>query len=261
MRKLHWLFKGMVCLFVALPGRATAQKEELKREAENFAGDILKKLFEPSNWDAHLHGGVSNSGRFILQRPLTTNVGERELTGNTGFSIGGGFGMDILLLMGFRLDYTFTSADLNYRTDNGNGSDIFDIDNVGGIKSHVVSMEVIRYLLPARAKISPYMSVGLLGSWWVLDQESNLVVPAGGSTQFRFGGLATLGIRGNISKRFDLRLEAKKNSILNPFSGNESFVALAGTTIDEPTRVSQNDFRLYAVYHFKKHERSTAADK
>ena len=76
-----------------------------------------------------------------------------------------------------------------------------------------------------------------------------------------FGGLASLGVRGRISDKFDLRLEAQKNSILNPFSGRDSFRSLAGETIDEPTRVSQNDVRLYAVYHLKKHERGTAADK
>ena len=263
MRKLHRLFAAMTCLVVALPATATAQRDELKKEAETLSDDILKRLFSPHNWDVHVHGGANNAGRFMLQRPFEapTTFGERVLRGKTGFSFGGGFGMDLLIRTGFRLDYTFASGELEYRSDNGDGTNIFDINDVGKIKSHTVSLEVLRYLLPARAKFSPYGSVGLLGTWWVLDQETPLVIPAGGSTQFRFGALASLGVRGQITDRFDVRLEAQKNSVLNPFSGHNSFRALAGVTIDEPTRVSQNDFRLYAVYHLRKHERSTAADK
>ena len=163
MRKQQWLLTAMIGLFVAAPAAVTAQKDELKREAENFAGDILKKLFEPSNWDAHLHGGASNTGRFMLQRPFDTNVGERVLTGNTGFSVGGGFGMDILLLMGFRLDYTFSSADLNYRTDIGNGSDIFDIDDV---------------ILNALGVLIGYSAFAILANWIRSRNYKKLAVAA-----------------------------------------------------------------------------------
>ena len=262
MRTLRWLFVVVTCLLLAAPTRSMAQeKGELKKEAENLGKDILKRLFSP-RWDIHVHGGLSNNGRFLLQRPFDVAFGERELTSNYGFAFGAGAGVDLLLRTGFRLDYTFSSSDLEYRTDNGDGSEIFDIDDVGKIKRHAASLELIRYLLPARAHVTPYFSVGVLGAWWVLGQETNLVVPAGGSTQFRWGALGTLGVRANVTDRFDLRLEAQKNSIQSPFTGRDSFRSLAGVTIDEPTRVSENEFRLIAVYRFYKPDhRGTAANK
>jgi hypothetical protein len=265
MRTLRWLFVGVTCALLAAPMPSMAQdKGELKKEATSL-NDIIGKLLTPY-WDISLHGGLSSNGRFLLQRPLEAPFAERVLTSNTGWSIGASAGMEVLQLMGVRLDYTFASSDLRYRTDNGNNSRLFDIDDVGKIKNHIASVEVIRYLLPARSHVAPYFSLGVLGSWWVLGEENNLVVPlvidGEGSTEFRTGGLATIGVRANVGHKFDVRLEAQKNSIKSPFTGRSSFLALAGTTIDEPTRVSQNNVRLIATYHFsRKAERGSAANK
>ena len=62
-----------------------------------------------------------------------------------------GAGVDILLRMGFRASYTFTSNKLNFTTDNGDGSDALNMDDVGTIKTHTATIEVMRYMLPAGA--------------------------------------------------------------------------------------------------------------
>ena len=147
----RWLVIPCVCSLVAMPTISRAQaSDSLKKEADNFVHDVLRALLGP-NWNLFAHGGFTTSDRFLLQQAVNPVDGQRALESSHGFNVGGGAGVDILLRMGFRATYTFTSSDLRFRTDNGNGSDALDVDDVGTLKTHAAALEVIRYMLPARA--------------------------------------------------------------------------------------------------------------
>src|SRR4029077_4513347 len=80
MRKLSSLLVGLLCLNVAMPSGAVAQQQPQKAEASNL-NELLKGLFGPT-WNIFLMGGATTTGRFLLQRPTTTNgtiLGEQTL--------------------------------------------------------------------------------------------------------------------------------------------------------------------------------------
>jgi opacity protein-like surface antigen len=242
MRTLRCLVVG-VCAFIAAPNMMDAQA----RDEEEISGrDLMRTIFGP-NWNLFGSGGLSTSGRLLLQRPV--GGGERALKRENGFNLGVGAGVDILPRVGLRLSYTYTSSDLAFRTDNGDGSNALDVDDIGKLRSHAAAIEVIRYMLRSRASITPYGSVGFVGAWWMLGDESASVAAGTGSTQFRFGAIASLGLQLRLSENFSARLEAASSSVRNPFTGNESFQAFGGVTVDEPTRVNTTDFRLSGVYY------------
>ncbi|HSL69601.1 MAG TPA: outer membrane beta-barrel protein [Longimicrobiales bacterium] len=248
MRTHPWLVAGMIGgLTIAVPMNSQAQERD---EDSIQLG---------SNWNLFLHGGLTTHGRFALQRPGIG--GERALRTEDGFNIGGGVGVNIMSRMGLRLSYTAGSSDLVFRTDNGDESENLDLDNVGTLQSHVAAIEIVRYVLRSSATINPYGSAGFVGTWWVLDEESQFVAPAGGDTQFRLGAIASLGLQARLTDDLDLRVEAASGSIRNPFTGRDSFRALGGTTIEEPTRVNKTDFRLVGVYNFGRSARDRAANR
>jgi opacity protein-like surface antigen len=243
MQTLRWLVVGVICAFSAAPIPMDAQA----RDEEEISGrDVMRTIFGP-NWNLFGSGGLSTSGRLLLQRQV--GGGERALKGENGFNLGAGAGVDVLPRVGLRLSYTYTSSDLAFRTDNGDGSNALDIEDVGKLRSHVATIEVIRYMLRSRAPITPYGSAGFVGTWWVLDDESASVTAGTGSTQRRFGAVASLGLQLRLSEHFSARLEAASSSVRNPFTGNESFQAFGGVTVDEPTRVNTTDFRVSGVYY------------
>ena len=168
----------------------------------------------------------------MLQRPA--GGGERALRGEDGFNLGAGVGVDLMPRLGLRLSYTYASSNLAFRTDDGDGSNALDIDDVGKLRSHAAAVEFLRYVLPTRAAITPYGSAGFVGVWWMLDDESAFVVAPTGATQFRFGALATIGLQLRLAERLSTRFEATSSTVRNPFTGNESFQALGGVTVDEP---------------------------
>jgi opacity protein-like surface antigen len=234
---------------LVLPSAAPAQTKE---NAEDFAKDVLAAIFGP-NWNLSLEGGTSNHGRLLLQRmPLPGGgTGERVLRGDGGYHYGVGAGVDLLLRMGFRIGYSYSSTDLAFRTDEGNGSTVLDIDDVAKLKSHVVSLQLLRYMLPARAAITPYASVGVVGTWWQLAADSTTV---SGDSEFRVGSLASVGLKFKLADRIDMRLEGAWSSVTNPFTGRDSYRVTDGLVVDEPTRVSRSDYRIGLVYHFNKPE-------
>ena len=240
-----------------IPAHSFGQQKE---DPEDFNRDIVR-AFLHSSWNVYLHGGLTNHSRFMLQRPgpAIPGAGERALRSEGGYNVGLGAGVDILLRTGFRMSYTYSSNDLEFRTDNGDDSFDLDVSDVASLNSHVVSAEIVRYMLPARSGFTPYGSAGLVGTWWVLDQSSALVVPGGGSTQFRFGAIGSIGLQAKLSNNFFLRLEDAFATVRSPFTGQESFRSLGGTTIDEPTRITKTDFRLAAVYRFGKPHQPRAA--
>jgi len=130
--------------------------------------------------------------------------------------------------------------------------DVLDIDDVGTLKTHTAALEVIRYMLPTRAAINPYGTLGIHGTWWVLDEKSPLVTSSGASTPFSISPLFSFGVQFKASDKWSGRLEAALSSGRNPFTGNKSFRAFSGPTIDEPSSVSRTDYRLAGVYHFGK---------
>ena len=254
MRVTRWLIGVLICFLTAVAPRQMAAQTDGRDKAEDFVKDVLGSVFGP-NWNLAVHGGYSSHGRFLLQRVATpTGDHERALSTSGGFNIGGGVGLDFLPLVGARLNYTYSTADLSFRDDNGDGSTLLDVDAVGQIESHVVTGELMRYMFPFAFGNHAVRRDWPCGMWWILDQNSDLVAPAGGSTQFRFGGLVAIGLQVKLSSRLDLRAEASTASLHNPFSGNESYTAHGGVTIDEPTRVNKRDYRLVFMYNFSKPE-------
>ena len=108
---------------------------------------------------------------------------------------------------------------------------------------------VMRYMLPARAAFNPYGTLGIQGTWWGLDEKSAMVRASGGAP-FAVGPLFSFGTQFRAADHWSGRLEMAMSSGHNPFTGNKSFRALSGPTIDEPTGLSRIDFRVAAVYHF-----------
>jgi outer membrane protein W len=248
MRPLRWLVVvSLLCGLTAVPARTAAQA----RDEEDTGFDVMRALFGAGR-NLFVHGGLTTSGRLMLQG--AAGGGERALKSEDGFNLGAGVGVDILPRVGIRLSYTYTTGNLAFRTDDGDGSNALDIADVGTLRSHVAAVELIRYMLSTRASITPYGSAGLVGAWWVLDDESGFVAAPTGSTQFRFGALATIGVQLRMAERVSTRFEAVSSSVRNPFTGNESFQAAGGATVDEPTRVNRTDFRLVGVYHFGRRE-------
>jgi hypothetical protein len=249
MSKSRWMVFALFSLVAATPTISKAQvADSTKEHAQDFVHDVLKAILGP-NWNVFAQGGVATGERYLLQQAVNPVDGQRALQSATGYTIGAGAGVDILLRTGFRASYSFSSSGLNFRTDNGNGSNALNIDDVGTLRSHTVALEVMRYMLPARATITPYATLGIHGTWWVLDEKSPLVT-SNDATPFSISPLFAFGMQVKASQHWSGRLEANLFGGHNPFTGNKSFRSLAGLAIDEPTTVNHTDFRLAGVYHF-----------
>jgi hypothetical protein len=255
----RWILAASFCSLVALPTRSTAQvADSTKENAQDFVHDVLRGLLGP-HWNVFLGGGFTTDDRFLLQRAAATVDGERALESATGFNISGGAGVDILMRMGLRASYAFRSNQLDFKTNDGNGSNALDIDDVGRLKSSVITVEVMRYMLPSRAAINPYGTLGLQATWWSLDSHSPLVSSNGAGTPFGMSPVFSFGVQFKATNKFSGRLEASLYGGRNPFTGNQSFRATSGPTIDEPSGVNHTDYRLSAVYHFGKRTVPTAS--
>jgi hypothetical protein len=257
MSKSRWLTIALFCPLVAMPTISRAQADSTKAEAEDFIRDVIRALGGP-NWNAFAHGGFTTGHRFVLQHAANTVDGQRALQSATGYNLGLGAGVDILLRMGFRANYTFTSSGLNFKTDDGNGSDALNIDDVGTLKTHTLALEVMRYMLPSRAAITPYGTLGIQGTWWVLDEKSPLVI-SNGTTPFAIGPLFSFGVQVKAAEHWSGRAEISLSSGHNPFTGNTSFRALSGPTIEEPSSVNRTEYRLAGVYSFGKSKKAPPA--
>jgi len=261
MSKSRWLSVALICSFVALPEiskaqipdstkkKAKAEAKAVKEEADDFMHDVLRAILGP-NWNLFANGGVTTGQRYELQQAVPASNGEVALKSAAGFAVGLGGGVDVLLRTGFRVSYTYASRSMNFRTNNGNGSEALDINDVGTLKSNTIALEVMRYMLPSGAAITPYGTVGVQGTWWSLHEKSSLVT-SNGATPFSINPLLSFGVQFKESKRWSVRLDATMGTGHNPFTGKTSFRSLEqGQTIDEPTSVARTDFRVAAVYHF-----------
>ena len=250
MRKSRWLMIALSCSLAPLAISNAQTPDAPKAEAQDFMHDVIGALTQP-NWNVFLHGGWASSDRFLLQQ-TTRAEDQRALEGSHGYNVGIGAGTDILLRMGFRASYTFTSSRLKFHTDNGDGSQAFDVGDVGTVMTHTAALEVMRYMLPSRSAFTPYGTLGIQGTWWALSDKSSLVSSSGSSTQFSASPLFSFGFQFKATDKWSGRMEAALASGHNPFTGNKSFRALTGSTIDEPTSVSRTDYRFVAVYHFSR---------
>jgi hypothetical protein len=238
----------MLSWAVFAPAGALAQENG---EPEDFVRDVLGAILGP-NWNVSIHGGFTRHGTFLLQRPAAATSADQERAVRTagGYDVGAAAGVDFLLRTGLRLSYTFASADLAFKDYSGDDSELLDRDELGTLQSHLAAVEIIRYMLPPSVSITPYATAGLVGTWWVLEDEAELIEPTGGRTQFRFGGIVSLGLQARLTDKLTARLEATSASVRNPFTGQESNRAMGGTTIDEPGRVGKNDYRFALLYAF-----------
>lgn len=247
-----------MCSIVATPIISKAQSDSTKDQPTDFVRDVWRALFGP-NWNLFAHGAMTTSDRWLLQQAANPAEGARSLQSATGWGVGAGAGVDILVHTGVRLDYTYGSSKLNFRTDNGDGSKALNIDNVGNLKSQTLAAELIHYMLPWRAAINPYGTIGIQGTWWTLDANSPFVTGIGAATPFSLSPLFSFGVQVTGDEKFSARLEATLYGGHNPFTGNRSFRSLAGgTVLDEPTNVQQTDFRIAAVYHFGTSKKKTS---
>ena len=249
MRKLSSLLIALLCVQVATPSGAAAQQKD--EDAKDFMKDVLGNLLG-NHWNMFLTSGVSTTGRFLLQRPDAALNGEQALESKTGYNIGIGGGGDYFLRQGYRLYYNYAHNNLKLRTNNGDGSSALDIDPDAGLSSNTVGLELIRYMLPARAAITPYGTLGLSGTWWGLNTSSPLVVGAGGNTQFSMGASLAFGVQVREWEQFGFRVEGAKLTTGNPFTGKRSFKTTGAIPFDEPTHVGKWDYRVAGVYYFKK---------
>jgi len=248
---------ALMCAPVAAPAISNAQAPDSpKEQAQDFVHDVLGALFRP-NWNLFAHGGFATNDRFLLEQAVNPADGQRSLESAHGYNVGIGAGADILVRMGIRASYTFTSSNLKFRTDNGDGSDLLDVSDVGNVMTHTASLEVMRYMLPSRSAFTPYGTLGIQATWWALDQKSPLVTSGGASTQFSASPLFAFGVQFKATEKWSGRLEASLASGHNPFTGKSAFRSLAGPTIDEPTSVGRTDYRFAAVYHFSRQKKLT----
>ena len=252
MLKSRWLVVATICWIVATPTISRAQvRDSTKDDAKAFVHGVMRALLGP-NWNLFAQGGVTTSDRLLLAQAPNPSDGLRSLQTATGYDFGGGVGVDILLRTGVRLSYDYGSSNLNFRTNNGDGSKALNIDDVGRLKSQTLALELIHYMLPTRASINAYGTLGVHGTWWLLDEKSPTITGVGAATPFSFSPLFSFGVLVKPSHHWSARLEATLAGGRNPFTGNRSFRSLAGPVIDEPTSLNRTDFRLAAVYHFGK---------
>jgi len=236
------------------PAIASAQAkaqaaDTTKKQTENLVRDLIRGLALP-NWNLFVNGGATTSERYLLQQAIDPLAGQRSLQTATGWNVGGGVGVDVFLHLGLRASYNYSSANMNFRTNNGDGSSALNIDDVARLKANTVTLETMRYMLTSRAPISPYGSLGIQWTWWNLDSKSPLISSNGAGTPLSISPLFSFGLQAKATDHWSGRGEIVMSGGHNPFTGKRSFQSTAGQTIDEPDAVNQTAFRLAAVYHF-----------
>jgi len=252
MRKSRWLVAASICSIVVMPAITSAQADSTNKDPQDFVRDVLHALLGP-HWNMFADGGIVDGTRYLLQSAANPADGKRALESATGYDVGLGAGVDILLRTGLRASFTFGSSNMNFRTSNGNGSSALNIDDVGRLKTQTAALELIHYMLPWRATINPYGTVGIQGTWWTLKETSPYVTGVGADTPFTVSPLLSFGVQIKPSHRWSARVEAVLSSQHNPFTGNRSFRSLVpGSFIDEENSVGHTEYRLAAVYHFGK---------
>lgn len=221
-------------------------------------------------YTAEIYAGFANFGRFLEQHALIEGafdlafLGQRELTADNAFALGGSIGIWPLEKTSVRLGYTWAKSEFKYEDDTGLDFDILDRDDLADINVHVFSLELLQYFLPLTRRLNAYVLAGINGAFWVLGDETRIIIIAdddvlfrsdlpngvAGDNQFRWGASAGLGLQYRINERFSVRLEADGFALGNPFDGDDSFVPATGLTFDEPDRVTMGRYTLGLTYSF-----------
>ena len=190
-------------------------------------------------FSAELNAGGAFYGHFLEQRrtiPPNITGGERELTAQTGLSLGAALGIRLFERNVVRLSLDYLPSQLEFQDDTGNGSDALDSGALADLQLFAVSVEAERTFFQA-GRVAPYASVGLSGGLWSLDEEGPITAGSQ-ETLFRWGGTSGLGARVRLTPHLALNLEANALSLGNPFDGAEAFrVGGAGETFEEPGSV------------------------
>src|SRR5690349_17524206 len=105
MLKSRWLMVALIASLVAMPTISTAQvSDSTKNEAKAYLHGMMRALLGP-NWNLFALGGLTTSNQFLLQQVSDPSDGQRALKSGTGWAVGGGAGVDLLLRTGLRLHY------------------------------------------------------------------------------------------------------------------------------------------------------------
>lgn len=242
--------------FMAAVGMLIAAPVEASAQARDAVQEEVRWFFGFPSWTFTLYGGFATQSSFLLQALDGPDgvVPQRRLEADASFSYGGAIGVTFLPRTSARLAFTRTSADLDYENDSGTGSNVFSVSDVADLSTNILSLEVLRFLLPDRIKLTPYGGLGVAVAWWDLDPNGAPFILDGG-TETRWGGVAILGMQYRPDPRWAIRVEGTGFALGNPFTGNDSFVPLTGFTIDEPEKVGQKHFRLSVAYTFASPER------
>ena len=194
----------------------------------------------PIQFSVELNGGAAFYGHFMEQRVVSPidEIGERELTAQTGLSLGAALGVRLFDKNVVRLSVDYLPSQLEYQDDTGTGSDALDSGALGDLRLLATSLEIER-TFTQWGRLAPYASVGLSGGWWNLANETERIRSGTDQkTLFRWGGTSGLGVRVSLTPSFSLNLEANALSLGNPFDGATAFqVASASASFEEPTSV------------------------
>ena len=194
----------------------------------------------PIQFSVELNGGAAFYGHFLEQRvgESAGGISERELTAQTGLSLGAALGVRLFDKNVVRLSVDYLPSQLEYQDDTGTGSDALDSGPLGDLRLFATSLEIER-TFTQWGRLAPYASVGLSGGWWNLAEETERIRSGTDQqTLFRWGGTSGLGVRVSLTPSFSLNLEANALSLGNPFDGAKAFrAASASASFEEPTSV------------------------
>lgn len=197
-----------------------------------------------------VNGGAALFGRFLEQR---LESGERELTAEAAPNVGFALGFQAWEKAGVRISGSFVPAQLEFRTDIGNGSAGLNAKDVGDINVWTFGAEVVRFVSLRVGPFTPYASAGIVGSVWSLDSEglaSDVIEPENDS-QLRLGFITRTGLQLNATSHLAIRLEIGALSTSSPFDGQDSFRLVDGETVfDEAESSSIRQLNLGLVYAF-----------
>lgn len=197
-----------------------------------------------------VNGGAAKFSRFLEQRILG---GDRELTAEPAPTVSVAVGYQPWEKAAFRLSGSFVPANLEFKTDIGDGSTALDAADVGKITVFTLGVEVVRFVSLPFGPFRPYGSAGVLASMWGMDTESvgaGEVVPQGDG-QVRLGAITRAGLQISATPQLSLRLEINSISTGNPFDGEDSYRVVEGATVfDEPEVASIRQLMLGLAFAF-----------
>jgi outer membrane protein W len=197
-------------------------------------------------------GGVALYGRFLEQRIGVAPTLERELTAGNALTLGGAVGYGLWENTSVRAEFTWSGSEFEYKDDSALGDVDVDIDDLADVDVYVASVSIQRLFGPPRMKVRPYGIAGVSANWWNLGVPSvdgpGEILPVGGETQFRWGGVGGVGLLYRAKDRFGVRLEVTRLSSGNPFDGDDAWRTATGETFDEPTTAGFTRVTLGLAY-------------